>query len=177
MKTKNIRRFWLLFNGMPHADKDAEKEALVLSFTDGRTASIHEMSLAEFQMMLASLEGMADASRHAPYDAALDKARKRVMAAIGNYLRRRNYAENAQKIFAIALHACEHQYKRFNDIPLQKLNALYAAFANQNRIAAIVDSMDKVVQRKRLIALYQEAMDGEEYEQAAEYRRELEMCS
>jgi hypothetical protein len=144
----------------------AVKEEMVLTFTDGRTDSLRAMTAAEFQMMLASMEG-AVKNMSTASDAEADKWRKRVMAAIGAWHRSRGYKEGKDAIVATALRACAGEYSSFNKIPLNKLRGIYAEFANKGKIAANVE----VIEKKRLNGLYQEAVDGEEYEQAAEYKR------
>lgn len=57
--------------------------------------------------------------------------RRRVMAAIGAYLRRMNLPENADNIKSIACRAAN--VSNFNRIPVSKLRALYNEFAKQNR--------------------------------------------
>ena len=53
----NYGRFYCLLNRLYcGCDKEAAKEALVLSFTDGRTVHLHEMTLAEYGELCRSLE-------------------------------------------------------------------------------------------------------------------------
>ena len=49
---KNYARFYTLLKKLPGADK----EVLVSSFTDGRTTSLREMSVKEYEAMCISLE-------------------------------------------------------------------------------------------------------------------------
>lgn len=49
---KNYVRFYTLLKKLPGADK----EVLVSSFTDGRTTSLREMSVKEYEAMCISLE-------------------------------------------------------------------------------------------------------------------------
>jgi hypothetical protein len=165
MRTLNYKKFWALLKQLPYA----VKEDLVRDFTSGRTDSLHAMTLAEFQMMLASMEGAVQNMTTAN-DAEADKWRKRVMAAIGAWHRLRGYKEGKNAIVATALRACAGQYSIFNKIPLNKLRSIYAEFANKSKIAENV----AVLEKKRLTGLYQEAMDGQEYEHAAEYKRQLD---
>lgn len=59
-----------------------------------------------------------------------DKWRKRCMAVIGAYLRRLNYAENAESIKAVACRASG--YENFNSIPVSRLRQVYYEFARRN---------------------------------------------
>lgn len=49
-------RFWMSWNRLPHVDEEAEKAALVMSFTDGRTDSLREMTVSEYDSLCQSLE-------------------------------------------------------------------------------------------------------------------------
>lgn len=51
-KTKNYAWFYSLLKANPYADK----ESLVLQYTDGRTSSLREMSSAEYEAMCRDLE-------------------------------------------------------------------------------------------------------------------------
>lgn len=62
---RNYARFYCLLKKLPGADK----ETLVLSFTNGRTVSLHEMSAKEYAAMCASLE------EHTGWRAQLKKKR------------------------------------------------------------------------------------------------------
>lgn len=59
--------------------------------------------------------------------------RRRVMAAIGAYLRRINYPENVQTIKAVACRAAG--YHDFNRIPVSRLRAVYYEFVRRNKTA------------------------------------------
>lgn len=70
-----------------------------------------------------------------------DVWRKRVMAAIGAYLRRKGYAENANMIKAVACRVTG--YKAFNKIPVSRLRDLYNEFLNKQKVGNNVDAIDK----------------------------------
>jgi hypothetical protein len=59
--------------------------------------------------------------------------RRRVMAAIGAYLRHINYPENVQTIKAVACRAAG--YDDFNRIPVSRLRAVYYEFVRRNKTA------------------------------------------
>jgi len=63
--------------------------------------------------------------------------RRRVMAAIGAYLRKLHLTENEHYIKAIACRAAG--YSKFNDIPVSRLRAIYYEFVRRNKIAEQVD--------------------------------------
>lgn len=52
----NYHRFYASFNRLPGGDREDMKEALVSSFTDGRTTSLKEMTSKEYDALCASLE-------------------------------------------------------------------------------------------------------------------------
>ena len=61
----------------------------------------------------------------------LDQLRKRVIAAIGGYLRALHRDENIQIIKTIACRATK--YEKFNDIPVSNLRAIYGEFTRQTK--------------------------------------------
>lgn len=60
-KVNRFSRFYALLKGSPSADK----ESLVLQYTDGRTTSLREMKPAEYDEMCDALEGGMAHSRKA----------------------------------------------------------------------------------------------------------------
>ena len=69
----------------------------------------------------------------------LDKWRKRLMAAIGGWLKAMGQKENISMIKAVACRAS--QRNSFNDIPLEKLRSLYAAFNKKQKDLSTVETM------------------------------------
>jgi hypothetical protein len=137
--TRNYRKFYALLKRMP----GAEKEGLVLQFTDGRTDSLQAMHTHEFQLMLAMLEGKVR-TQHARGD-EFDLWRKRVMASVGGWLSiltpgpspqgegSAAVQDNSERIKAIACRAAGR--KGFNEITLSELRAIYYEFINKQKIA------------------------------------------
>ena len=130
--TRNYRRFYVLLNQMPGDVPVAElKEMWVSDFTNSRTTSVQEMTQTEFSLMIGTMEQyITDVSSE---QIKLDKARKRVIAAIGAWLRSRNKTENIAVIKAIACRAAK--VNDFNAIPIGKLRALYEEWCNKNKIS------------------------------------------
>ena len=56
MSVQNYHRFYSSLNRLPGGNTEDMKETLVLSFTDGRTTSLKEMTQKEYNAMCASLE-------------------------------------------------------------------------------------------------------------------------
>ncbi len=75
--------------------------------------------------------------------------RRRVMAAIGAYLRRLNLTENAEIIKGIACRAAGTN--DFNKIPLSKLRALYNEFSKQNRTGEECKNIQGLIENKLAI--------------------------
>ena len=69
----------------------------------------------------------------------LDKARKRLIASIGAYLRNMGVEQSIGKIKAIACRAAERV--DFNDIPLGQLQSLYGAFTKAQKDLAQVEEL------------------------------------
>ncbi|MEJ5303231.1 MAG: hypothetical protein WHT22_07385 [Bacteroidales bacterium] len=109
-----IRAFHSLcsLNGLNESEKAALKESFGVD-------SATQMSLADLEKAISILTHQADVWR------------KRVMAAIGAYLRHMHYAEDAEIIKGIACRASG--YANFNDIPISKLRAIYNEFVKQRK--------------------------------------------
>lgn len=75
-------------------------------------------------------------------DTSMDVWRKRLMAAVGAYLRAFNYTESPAAIKAIACRAAGMPNADcFNQIPLDRLRGLYNAFRNAARDRHSVDNV------------------------------------
>jgi hypothetical protein len=127
--TRNYRKFYALLKQLPGADKDD----LVMQFTNNRTTHLSEMTDFEFGVMLSCMAGYAKTSTWFDQAGAMDTWRKRVMASIGGWLRACNTTHTAETIKAIACRAS--QRKAFNDITLSELRAIYAEFNNKQKVA------------------------------------------
>jgi hypothetical protein len=125
--TRNYRKFYALLKRLP----GAEKEALVMQFTDNRTDSLTAMHTHEFQLMLAMLEGKVR-TQHVRGD-EFDLWRKRAMASIGGWLQNCGTSHTVDTIKAIACRAASR--KAFNEITLSELRAIYYEFVNKQKIA------------------------------------------
>jgi hypothetical protein len=101
VRTRNYRKFYALLGQMPGADR----ESLVKQFTGSRTANLRGMKDTEYAVMLAAME-YSTASVKGGY-AEYSLWRRRVMAAIGAWLRSRNMPEDAGRIKAIACRAAK----------------------------------------------------------------------
>lgn len=100
-----------------------DKAAIMESF--GVESSL-DLSVEELQELCNALE--RDNNPKAP---ALDKLRKQVMASIGGWLKTINQESDAQRIKAIACRATG--YRRFNDIPAERLRNIYHTFLNKQK--------------------------------------------
>ena len=72
--------------------------------------------------------------------AEADRWRKRVMAAIGGYLRSIGAECGANMIIAIACRAS--RYEKFNEIPVDQLRSVYNAFKNRTKAIEAVEAME-----------------------------------
>ncbi|MDR2887682.1 MAG: hypothetical protein LBV26_06770 [Bacteroidales bacterium] len=134
--TRNYRKFYALLKRLPGADK----ESFVMQFTDNRTDSLHAMHNSEFQTMLAIMEGRTETVQ-SPKSAECDVWRKRLMAAIGGWLRAMNRQQNAGIIKAIACQAAKVDKRQFNSIPLERLRSLYNAFLKASKDMKAVEKL------------------------------------
>ena len=55
-KPESYSSFYGLLNLLPGSDKDALKEEIVYQFTSGRTHSLREMSLSEYNDAVSAME-------------------------------------------------------------------------------------------------------------------------
>jgi hypothetical protein len=126
--TRNYRKFYALLKQLP----GAEKEALVLQFTDNRTDNLAAMTDFEFDVMLSYMAGYTAAKTWVDKVPDMNTWRKRVMASISGWLRSCNTQHTAETIKSIACRAA--QRKTFNDITLSELRAIYAEFNNKQKV-------------------------------------------
>ena len=102
---------------------DEDRAQLVCSWTKGRTTSARELTPAEMSEIVAKLQ-------QAERDSA-DIWRKRVIAAVYGFLKKRNKEANPDIVKGIACRAAKA--KDFNKIPVQRLVSLYTAFTNMQK--------------------------------------------
>lgn len=157
VKTRNYKAFYRLLAQM-HGET---KESVVSNFTNHRTERLSALSDMEF----AALCGAMDAKVQQPLP-ALDLARKRLMAAIGAFLRKNSRPENAKYVKATACQASG--YSDFNKIPLDRLNSLYNAFRHRKADLQRVEKLttDEADNLDDLSARLAEAVNEENYELA-----------
>jgi hypothetical protein len=165
-KTMNYGRFYALLQQLPGGDK----ADLVRQFTNGRTEHLHAMEGWEYANMLGAMERLArgDGERYA----ALDKARKRLIACIGGYLTATGRKNEIGVIKALACRASE--CKRFNDIPLDRLNSLYNAFLHRRKDLATVEALNLDAPVQELEAQLAKAIAAENYELAAKIQERID---
>jgi GH18 family chitinase len=124
-----IKRYHTLATkiGLDKTDRDAIMESY------GVTSSV-DLTVLELNELCAQLE--KDNSPKAP---ALDKLRKQVMASIGGWLKTINQDSDAQRIKAIACKATG--YRRFNDVPAERLRNIYYTFLNKQKDFTAVNKL------------------------------------
>jgi hypothetical protein len=101
----------------------SDKAAIMESYG---VASSLDLSVTELFELCNVLE--RDNNPKAP---VLDKLRKQVMASIGGWLKTINLESDAQRIKAIACRATG--YRRFNEIPTERLRNIYNTFLNKQK--------------------------------------------
>lgn len=112
-------------------DKESKQHLLMVSY--GVTSST-ELSSKQLAELCDRLEGELN-----PQKRELDKNRKRLIAAIGGWLSKLGKENDIQMIKAIACRAAETG--TFNEIPLERLRSLYAAFSNKQKDLKFVDKL------------------------------------
>lgn len=112
---------------------EAEKRAIVESYG---VESSRDMDTHDLIDVCGKLSQQVDARKGT---GDMDKLRKRVMAAIGGYLKATRQASNAALIKGIACRATG--YDDFNKIPRERLRNLVAAFNNKVKDAQAVNEI------------------------------------
>ncbi len=112
---------------------DAEKRAIVESYG---VESSRDMDTHDLINVCGKLSAQANEKTGA---GEMDKLRKRVMAAIGGYLKTAGKESNATVIKGIACRATGHT--DFNKIPRERLRNLVAAFNNKVKDAQAVNDI------------------------------------
>jgi len=103
--------------------KKYEKAAIVESY--GKSSS-RELSAHDLIDAIGKIEKILN-----PELEVMDVWRKRVIAAIGGYLKALNKDQNISEIKAIACRATD--IEKFNDIPRERLINIYHAFTNKQK--------------------------------------------
>lgn len=124
-----IKKFHTLL-GKANIDSDG-KEAILSAYN---VESTKDLTVGELIEVCNAIDTRAN-----PRLAELDKYRKRLMASIGGWLRAMTVSSNGAKIKAIACRASGKS--DFNDIPLEQLRSLYAAFNKKQKDLAMVENI------------------------------------
>jgi hypothetical protein len=111
-------------------DNDTKLDILQQYSTDSST----HLTNAQLLDVCASLE-----RANSPEAAELDRGRKRLIAAIGGWLRAMNRAENINLIKRIACRASGKA--SLNAIPKEQLNSLYYAFKKKSKDLQMVENL------------------------------------
>lgn len=122
---------------------DDEKRTIVESYG---VESSRDMDTHDLIDVCASL---AEQANRKTGTADLDKLRKRVMAAIGGYLRTIGKERNASVIKGIACRATG--YADFNKIPRERLRNLVGAFNNKVKDAQSVEDIANALMLQTLL--------------------------
>ena len=130
-----IKKFHVLL-GKGRINNEGKMEILAAYGTD----SSSKLGIAELIEMCNKLERLVNPSA-AKAAHNLDLYRKRVMAAIGGYLRAVGKQGGSDVIKAIACRATG--YESFNRIPADRLRNLYNAFTKKQKDFAAVEEIHK----------------------------------
>ena len=126
-QTRNYRKFYALLKQLP----EANKEEVVLTFTNRRTEHLSAMTNVEYSVMMGLLMGLVSIKG---YDHNTDDVwRKRVIKSIGAWLELCHTTHSIDTIKAIACRATRRN--DFNKITVSELRAIYAEFNTKQKIA------------------------------------------
>lgn len=134
--------FWALLRetkGYIEAHKELIKEGIVHQYSGGRTTSLSEMYRkypAAYSRMIEEMKGDFY-KRQARYEAGRDRAAKRVIAAICQWLDKQGYIfrsreEKIRYVLSVACRAAN--CGNFNAISESRLTAIYNLFCRKNSV-------------------------------------------
>lgn len=136
MKTTNPHSWFFAYlkttDGWGRGFDEVIKEAVIYDYSGGKTESLKELFEkypAQYRRMRAELTPKLN-EKQAAQDERLDKARKRLMAAIFENIRHTAPGAGADYVKRVACRGAGET--RFNDIPLPTLKNLYNRFKNKN---------------------------------------------
>lgn len=136
-KSKHTQFFALLkLMGLSNDDR----RDFIYDYTDGVTGSLSELANVYPGMYQKMIGDMRHAVRQIKTNGD-DKLRKRVIAAIGGYLRVTGQECNITYIKATACRATG--YKTFNAIPTERLRNIYNAFSKMQKDFKAVDKINQ----------------------------------
>ena len=164
-KTGLLKKYHTLV-GRCGIDKETQQMMLVQNY--GVTSS-RDLTAAQLLELCDLLDRELNPELEETWRAAslLDKARKRVLGAIGGWLKANNLQSDINIIKKIACRAAKAT--SFNAIGKERLNSLYAAFNNRKKDLASVGEL----QIQALEIQMQAASDAEDYELAAKLRDKI----
>lgn len=113
------------------------KEGVVSAYSDGMTTSLkqlYERYPKLYNRMRSELSNRTKTKR-AEQDPRLDKARKKLIAAIFSHLEDKGYIPDMDYVKRVACNGAK--VTRFNDIPLNTLKNLYNQFVNKDLQAGV----------------------------------------
>lgn len=114
---------------------DVIKGGIILHYSEGETESIKELyehNPKAYNRMRSELSPKANISGQDP---RLDKARKKLIAAIFSHLEDKDYTPDIDYVKRVACNAAK--VGKFNDIPLNILKNLYNRFKNKDLQASV----------------------------------------
>jgi hypothetical protein len=114
------------------------KESIIFDYSGGKTESLKELFEkypTKYRKMRAELSTSPSPSKRGEFDERLDKARKKLIAAIFSNLEGRGYKPTMDYVKAVACKGAK--VTRFNDIALPTLKDLYNRFRNKDLQASV----------------------------------------
>lgn len=120
------------------------KEGIVSAYSDGMTTSLKQLYDRYpklYDRMRNDLSPKTGTLR-AEQDPRLDKARKKLIAAIFSHLEEKGYKPTMEYVKAVACNGAK--VSRFNDIPLKSLKDLYNRFRNKDLQSSVNDLINSI---------------------------------
>ncbi|MDR2825033.1 MAG: regulatory protein GemA [Prevotellaceae bacterium] len=142
----NLIKRYHIVAGQIGMDRDARTAMLASNYG---VESSKELTYYQLCELVGTLERQTpDGIKRCAHNAELDVWRKRVIASIGGWLKKRGTPNNIDLIKGIAVRASGVKHEesgtssRFNRIPLDRLQSLYNAFLHRKNDFEFIDAVE-----------------------------------
>lgn len=113
--------------------RDVIKAGVIAKYSNGQTESIRELYWMHPELYKKMRDELSVSNKKAYQRDEIDKARKRLIAAIFGYLEGNGYKPDMAYVKKVACNAAK--VSRFNDIPINTLKNQFNHFKNKNLTA------------------------------------------
>lgn len=145
MKLTDKQRIYIM-SMMSQLNIDDDMRAdITFNFTN-RTSHVSELTIDEAKALIEALQKEVDKN---PERKEQNIWRKRLIAAVSDYLRMKGYAYNYQAVEATICRA--GQTTNINKLTVDRLRSLYSAFCKQNKDMASAQALTINIEKQQAI--------------------------